>query len=125
MPVGIRWNFHFSSPRTIVWPALLPPWKRITMSARSARRSTTFPLPSSPHWTPTTAMPGTRRSLREPLGHELPVGGLGAVGAHQRDDLAHLLEPRDGPPTDRLVFSAPTSSTCRRSTRARRSRKST
>ena len=29
MPEGIRWNLNSSPSRTIVWPALLPPWKRI------------------------------------------------------------------------------------------------
>ena len=54
IPDGIRWSFHASSPsRTIVCPALLPPWKRMTASARSASRSVTLPLPSSPHWAPT------------------------------------------------------------------------
>src|SRR4029453_11535351 len=53
IPLGTRWNANFSSPLTIVWPALLPPWKRTTTSACSARRSTTLPLPSSPHWAPT------------------------------------------------------------------------
>ena len=28
MPEGIRWNLNSSPSRTIVWPALLPPWKR-------------------------------------------------------------------------------------------------
>src|SRR5262245_58196741 len=40
---------------TSVWPALWPPWKRTTMSARSDSQSTILPLPSSPHWAPTTA----------------------------------------------------------------------
>src|SRR5262249_39732622 len=31
------------------------PWKRTTMSACSESQSTIFPLPSSPHWEPTTA----------------------------------------------------------------------
>src|SRR5690606_5144703 len=39
---------------TSVWPALCPPWKRTTMSARSDSQSTILPLPSSPHWAPTT-----------------------------------------------------------------------
>src|SRR3979409_855318 len=43
---------------TTVWPALLPPWERITMSVRPARMSLTFPLPSSPHWPPTRIAPG-------------------------------------------------------------------
>src|SRR5271167_4969537 len=39
---------------TSVWPALWPPWKRTTMSAFSESQSTILPLPSSPHWEPTT-----------------------------------------------------------------------
>src|SRR5262249_14472414 len=39
---------------TNVWPALWPPWKRTTMSACSESQSRIFPLPSSPHWEPTT-----------------------------------------------------------------------
>src|SRR3954452_24334915 len=58
MPLGMRWNFHVSSSRTIVCPALLPPWKRTTSSACSASRSTTLPFPSSPHWAPTMTSPG-------------------------------------------------------------------
>src|SRR3954447_26480641 len=42
----------------MVWPALLPPWKRTTRSARSASRLVTFPFPSSPHWVPTMTIPG-------------------------------------------------------------------
>src|ERR1700689_2770911 len=58
MPEGIRCSFHSVSPRTIVWPALLPPWKRTTAPARSASRSVIFPFPSSPHWAPTITIPG-------------------------------------------------------------------
>src|SRR3954447_20584043 len=54
----MRWNLNSSSPRTIVCPALLPPWKRMTASALSASRSTTLPFPSSPHWAPTMTSPG-------------------------------------------------------------------
>ena len=31
IPDGIRWNLNVSPSRTIVWPALLPPWKRTTI----------------------------------------------------------------------------------------------
>src|SRR3954462_12890949 len=58
MPDGMRGNFHVSPAWMIVWPALLPPWKRTTTSACSARRSMTLPLPSSPHWAPTITVPG-------------------------------------------------------------------
>src|SRR3954467_8651714 len=65
IPDGIRWNFHFSPSRTIVCPALLPPWKRITRSAFSASRSVTLPLPSSPHCAPTMTKPAmSSRSVR-------------------------------------------------------------
>src|SRR5262245_29940057 len=40
---------------TKVWPALWPPWKRTTTSARSDSQSTILPLPSSPHCEPMTA----------------------------------------------------------------------
>src|SRR3546814_2598274 len=39
---------------TRVWPALWPPWKRTTTSARSDSQSTILPLPSSPHCEPMT-----------------------------------------------------------------------
>src|ERR1700732_1766853 len=58
MPEGIRCSFHSSSPRTIVCPALLPPWNLATASACSASRSVILPLPSSPHWAPTITIPG-------------------------------------------------------------------
>ena len=38
-----------------VWPALLPPWKRTTCRKRALRRSTSLPLPSSPHCRPRMA----------------------------------------------------------------------
>src|SRR2546423_4904626 len=63
MPDGTRWNFHSSPLRTIVWPALLPPWKRITAAACSASRSVTLPLPSSPHWAPTITIDGICRPV--------------------------------------------------------------
>src|SRR5450631_818973 len=53
MPLGMRWNLYSFPPVTTVWPALLPPCERTTMSTRSASRSMTFPLPSSPHCPPT------------------------------------------------------------------------
>src|SRR5205085_12517897 len=63
---------------TSVCPALWPPWKRTTMSASSESQSTILPLPSSPHWAPTTTTFATRgRSLhatprREGRGGTLP-----------------------------------------------------
>src|SRR3954453_7625000 len=81
----------------MVWPALLPPWKRTTASACSASRSVIFPLPSSPHWAPTMTIPGTGRSLGRAAPDDLPV-----IGTDDRDDLAHLLEPRHRPLGDLL-----------------------
>src|SRR5579863_6590450 len=90
MPEGTRWNFHSSPSRTIVWPALLPPWKRTTASARSASRSVILPLPSSPHWAPTITIPGmsaeSTASIRD----------AACVRAEERQEFAHPLEPRDG-----------------------------
>ena len=63
IPEGIRWNLNSSPSRTIVWPALLPPWKRTITSARSASRSVILPLPSSPHWAPTMTTPGMAGEL--------------------------------------------------------------
>src|SRR5215510_2519491 len=59
-PEGIRLRTVFSPFTTRVCPALLPPWKRTTTSASAARRSTTLPLPSSPHWVPITTVAGIR-----------------------------------------------------------------
>src|ERR1700692_1969043 len=53
MPLGMRWNLYSFPPVTTVWPALLPPCERTTMSTRSESRSMTLPLPSSPHCPPT------------------------------------------------------------------------
>src|SRR4051794_8491048 len=116
----MRWNFHVSPPCTMVCPALLPPWKRMTASARSARRSMTLPLPSSPHCAPTMTVPGIAvlsvgaRGLRHVpaqrarLGLAVEVLGLDAerlpahVAAEHRQDRAHLLEARDGAHPDLL-----------------------
>src|SRR5665647_1582701 len=61
----MRWSLNSSPSRTIVCPALLPPWKRATTSAFSASRSVILPLPSSPHWAPTTTVPGTLPSVQD------------------------------------------------------------
>src|SRR5689334_21806930 len=54
MPLGIRCSAVFTPLITSVWPALWPPWKRTTPWAISVSQSTSLPLPSSPHWVPTT-----------------------------------------------------------------------
>src|SRR5260370_15178864 len=53
MPLGMRWNLNSRPSLTTVCPALLPPCERTTISTRSASRSMTLPLPSSPHCPPT------------------------------------------------------------------------
>src|SRR5947208_1189788 len=54
IPEGIWWSTNSPAAVCTVCPALAPPWYRTTRSARSARTSTILPLPSSPHWAPTT-----------------------------------------------------------------------
>src|SRR5436190_13884992 len=54
MPLGIRCSAVFTPLMTSVCPALWPPWKRTTPWALSVNQSTSLPLPSSPHWVPTT-----------------------------------------------------------------------
>src|SRR6267143_2201991 len=54
MPEGTRCSTVFLPPITSVCPALCPPWNRTTPCAWSVSKSTTFPLPSSPHWVPMT-----------------------------------------------------------------------
>src|SRR5437016_1901826 len=84
----------------------------MTTSARSASRSVTFPLPSSPHWAPTTTSPGMRL---------LPLGGaawagrvqLGAwlralaaasqIMSHDWNGDAHLTQPGDDARADLLL----------------------
>src|SRR6202035_4196111 len=88
----------------MVWPALLPPWKRTTASACSASRSVIFPFPSSPHWAPTMTIPGMNAFS---VGGAEAVDGVGAparppvpgASAHVEHDLARsppLVEPRQG-----------------------------
>src|SRR6202022_2550195 len=68
MPDGISDRMVLRPPMTNVWPALWPPWKRATAATRSVRRSTTLPLPSSPHCVPmmTTNLP----TLDKPLANQ-------------------------------------------------------
>src|SRR2546427_4868636 len=66
MPEGIRWKRNSWPALTTVWPALLPPCERITMSAFSERRSMILPFPSSPHWPP-TRMVTTRLAPASPV----------------------------------------------------------
>src|ERR1700688_3052999 len=52
----MSWNLNSPCSVMTVWPALLPPCERMTMSALAARKSMTLPLPSSPHWPPIRMM---------------------------------------------------------------------
>ncbi len=63
-PEGISDRMVFWPSMTSVWPALCPPWKRATAAARSVSRSTTLPLPSSPHCVPMTM---TKRPISDSL----------------------------------------------------------
>lgn len=50
------WKSYFVPLTTMVWPALFPPWQRAQRSTVAQRISTSFPLPSSPHWEPRTTV---------------------------------------------------------------------
>src|SRR5882672_9494733 len=114
MPEGTRCSTVFLPPITRVCPALCPPWKRTTPCAWSVSQSTTFPLPSSPHWVPmTTTFLATVSALAQfahgPLAaalDELPVAvGLNAFRGVSRkpdhDDLpaGSQLADRGGEPS--------------------------
>ena len=60
MPLGSRWVANFSPLTTMVWPALCPPLVRTQKSMASSvvSRSVALPLPSSPHWAPSTTIAG-------------------------------------------------------------------
>jgi len=44
-----------------VWPALFPPWNLTAHVESAASWSMALPLPSSPHWAPSTTLAGTGR----------------------------------------------------------------
>ncbi len=58
IPEGTRCSLKVVGPTVTVCPALSPPLKRATRSAVSESRSTTRPLPSSPHCVPTAIVMG-------------------------------------------------------------------
>src|SRR5579883_2459664 len=86
---------------TSVWPALCPPWKRTTTSARSLSQSTIFPLPSSPHWAPITATLAMKWSPA-PSGQRDDLAAIEEMAAIQSFGLvariAHGGEARNGDP---------------------------
>src|SRR3954463_2837104 len=78
MPLGTRCRTVFVPPTTSVCPAFAPPWKRTTTSAQEVKRSTIFPLPSSPHWAPTITTFDMRRTLSR------------TAGSGSKEDLANI-----------------------------------
>src|ERR1700733_4427205 len=95
MPEGISDRMVFLPSITSVWPALCPPWKRATAAARSVRRSTTLPLPSSPHWVPmmTTNFP-TRLLAHQEEDHDADQHAAEAGDAQLA--VRQLREAREG-----------------------------
>src|SRR5687768_6889888 len=87
MPEGTRWSLNSPPSLTTVWPALLPPWNRMTRSASCARRSVIFPLPSSPHCAPTIAVTGTCSDAKG-------LRGPAEEAAHQLDAELRKLDER-------------------------------
>src|SRR6266581_3017326 len=102
-PEGSRLSRYSTFPMTSVWPALWPPWKRTTTSARSDSQSTILPLPSSPHWAPITA---TFAIEPGPSVHGVDSIALETVPASEparfRGGIGNVVEPCHGHP----AFSA-------------------
>src|SRR3984957_24829 len=71
MPEGMSDRMVFLPSMTSVCPALWPPWKRTTAFTWSVNKSTTLPLPSSPHCRPITTrfLPITRHPQQCQSGH--------------------------------------------------------
>src|SRR3712207_6376792 len=95
---------------TSVWPALWPPWNRTTTSACSESQSTILPLPSSPHWAPTTTTVAIAASYEKPR-RKAGVGvSKNLAGSHGRSRRggqgAHIARPASrqlaGPPLQEL-----------------------
>src|SRR3954463_5251169 len=63
MPDGMRWNLNTPWSVCTVCPALAPPLARMFISASVARRSVSFPLPSSPHCPPMTIVTGIANAV--------------------------------------------------------------
>src|SRR5487761_142007 len=91
IPAGIRLNLKVRPSTTTVWPALLPPWLRITIWADSASRSTILPLPSSPHWPPRqmTTLTCEARSPSWVLVDSVDVVEGGLARVEEQVDAAH------------------------------------
>src|SRR6476620_10251797 len=124
MPLGMRCSAVLTPLMTSVWPALWPPWKRTTPCAISVSPSTSLPLPSSPHWVPTTTtlrpvvlfMEKEEEKKGSEGAHD-PLAVLGdqfavavelvhfvaMAGQHADDGVAGSAQPRDGVAQRRLV----------------------
>src|SRR2546428_13979687 len=103
-PAGTRFRMVFSPFTTSVWPALLPPWKRTTTSAPAARRSTTFPLPSSPHCVPMMTVAGIRLETQLLRGDDLRQRAqrVEHVGRHRLLDVGQRERHAAHPPAAQL-----------------------
>src|SRR3990170_1545800 len=98
IPDGRSDSLYVWSPTTSVCPALWPPWKRTTMSARLASQSTILPLPSSPHCAPmTVTLPKIFPLVRA------PARSYGAVAdaSRARHDEGHRRREKPLPPPSR------------------------
>src|SRR3990170_6951828 len=82
----------------MVWPALFPAEYLATIWAFSARRSTILPLPSSPHWPPTTTVTGILRGPLPPPPFALPksAGSIRKEAGHGQAEAVAAL-PADVP----------------------------
>src|SRR5712691_6806694 len=98
MPEGTRCSTVFLPPITRVCPALCPPWKRTTPCAWSVSQSTTFPLPSSPHWVPMITRFFATVSALAQLAHGPLAGALDelAIEVGLRADRRVSWQPDDG-----------------------------
>src|SRR5947208_16067576 len=77
---------------TSVCPALWPPWKRTTPCAWSVSQSTSLPLPSSPHWVPTTTTLRPFVFVITVPAEILKSGGLDDPAAAFADEFAVAME---------------------------------
>src|SRR3954466_6739931 len=91
MPDGNKWRTNLRPRTYTVCPALWPPWYRATNENCGVRRSTIFPLPSSPHCAPSTAMfmTGVHATTRVGASTHVPDG----QNAQHRDDASLRLRP--------------------------------
>ena len=109
IPLGSRWVANFWPSTTIVWPALWPPLVRTQKSMASSvvSRSVALPLPSSPHWAPSTTIRGHESPLhrrvwtvRTPTSAHATSPGATAPGScdHTLPRTAPDLHPAARPP---------------------------